>query len=231
MNFNFYGRQDDCETCGSPFHKTQDCPNKEKPKFRWKTRQELGLKEGEVPFQFRVEIDPEVDDEIEVARKRALLRLNTTRFYNQMGLAVKAHESLLDSARFINNLLEHVEDEEKAALKPIIEGLSILQTELEKLRKAKVSQALKMEEILDKSRKQARAVRQKVDEKSKEKLKKNSEFFVVKLPALEQSETEVNIPVAADSDNPLAVFEEIRQAVLKKEKLGKRHYESEESNS
>ena len=34
-----------------------------------------------------------MDDEVEIARKRALLRLNSSKVYSLMGLAVKAQEA------------------------------------------------------------------------------------------------------------------------------------------
>ena len=84
-----------CSLCKSPFHEEKDCPQTKtgEPKFKFRTRKEMGIKPGSLPFKFRVDIDPQVDDEVEVTRKRALLRLNSSKVYNLMGYSVKAQES------------------------------------------------------------------------------------------------------------------------------------------
>lgn len=216
----------ECDKCGSPFHTASDCTSVT-PKFQFKSRKQLGLNPGELPFKFRVEIDPNTDDEVEVARKKALLRLNSSRVYTQMGYAVKAQEAGVELRKYLTYILDNSDEEEQSVLKPLLKGLDILQAELMKLRQSKISQAVKMEEIANEAHKQARKVRLHTKKKSSKKLKKDGEFYVFSLPG-NNGEAEINIPVTAETDNPFEVFDDIKQSILRKERNKKREYPSEQ---
>lgn len=153
-----------CSNCHSPFHSVENCPQTKtgEPKFRFQTRKELRVKDGSLPFKFRVEVNPEADDEVEIARKRAALRLNSSKVYSLMGLAVKAQESQKAALQWLIRLADEldIDDQEiqteRAKLLPIIQSLQPVLTTLTEIRKTKIRQAEEMEEIAITARNRAR---------------------------------------------------------------------------
>jgi hypothetical protein len=189
-----------CESCGSPFHSSSNCTNKKVAKYRFKSREELGLKPGELPFKFRVEIEGD-DTEVEIARKRALMRLNASRAYKQMAFAVKAHEASLRLGKWVNSLLETLgEDDadERLVMKAVLMQAEKFESALSEIRDSKIAEAEKIEEILTKSRLDAHRARKKLAEKHIKKLKKSGDFFVLRVPAVD-GQASYDLPVSADA--------------------------------
>jgi hypothetical protein len=211
-----------CEHCSSPFHSSQDCDEKEMP--RYKTRKKLGLKSGEVPFKFRVEVNPEVDGEVEVVRKRALLKLNSERVYTQMGCAAKAHTASVETNKWLLRMLEHCDAEEKIQLAPLLEGLALIQVKLAHIRDIKVDQSVKMEEVLTEAYKQSRKVRKVVASKKSNKLKKSADFSIPKLPQA----LGAIIPLPPDTVEAFSIFEDRRLALEERKASYQREYPSQE---
>src|SRR5208282_1480429 len=112
------------------------------------TRKQMNLKPGEIPFKFRADIDPEHDTETEISQKKSLLRLNSQRVYMQMGCAVKAYNSMKETAKWIANLFENMDDEDRAACAPVFLGMEGMLFALENLSNNKITQAVKMEEMV-----------------------------------------------------------------------------------
>jgi hypothetical protein len=217
-----------CPICKSPFHEEKDCPQSriEEPKFKFRTRKEMGLEQGSLPFKFRVDIDPQVDDEVEVTRKRALLRLNSSKVYNLMGLSVKAQESQKAALQWLVRLADEldIEDEalqkERGELLPLIQTLQEAFQFLTRVRQNKIKQAEAMEEVATKARSGARKVRARImKKKAVEK-----EFWVLRLP-----DSNVDVPIIYGEDiDPANLFKEAADAILEKEKSKQLEHESED---
>ena len=207
-----------CPICKSPFHEEKECPQSkiEEPKFKFRTRKEMGLEPGSLPFKFRVDIDPQVDDEVEVTRKRALLRLNSSKIYNLMGLSVKAQESQKAALQWLVRLADELDvddvalQKERGELLPLIQTLQDAFRTLTHIRQTKIKQAEAMEEVATKARSGARKVRARITKnKTVEK-----EFWVLRLP-----DSNVDVPIIYGEDvNPADLFKEAADAILEKEK-------------
>lgn len=205
---------DVCENCGSAMHDSKEC---DKPAKKFRTRQQMNLSEGELPFKYRVEIDPENDDEAEVTRKRALLRVNSNRIYTQMGFAVKAQEAHHNAIRHLEHLIDNSDDNEKKALVPLLSNLRQAAAVLSNLRSTKIAYAEQMEEFLTKAHSNTRKARVSQEKKA---ARKKAEFFTLRLPS-GNGEALLDIPVSPESENPFEIFEQLGQNILKKERMGK----------
>jgi hypothetical protein len=169
-----------CKKCGSPYYgKRHRCAGTVDSKF--KTRKQLGLKDGELPFKFRVEIDPKEDGEVEVSRKRALLRLNSQRIYAQMGCSVQALNSMKNTALWMARLAENMDEEDKSTVLPILVATEGMLSGLEDLSHRMTGRAMQMEEVVEKERKHARAARQRLVKASNDKFRKTNEFGIFRL--------------------------------------------------
>lgn len=217
-----------CPICKSPFHEEKDCPQSriEEPKFRFRTRKEMGLEEGSLPFKFRVEIDPQVDDEAEVTRKRALLRLNSSKVYSLMGLSVKAQESQKAALQWLVRLADELDIEDKALQKERGELLPLIQTlqdafqKLTAIRTVRIKQAEAMEEEATKARSNARKVRTRI--MKKKAIEKD--FWVLRLP-----DSNVDVPIIYGEDiDPANLFKDAADAILEKEKSKRLEREPED---
>ena len=173
----------ECSKCGSPYHGEDACPQalRRTKKSTFRTRKQMGIKAGEVPFKFRVDTDPEQDNETEISRKRSLLRLNSQRVYMQMGCAVKAYNSMKETAKWIANLFENMDEEDRATCAPVFMGMEGMLFGLESLSNQKIAQAIKMEEMVEEERKRVRAARMRLAKVSLDKSKKANEFGVFRL--------------------------------------------------
>jgi len=207
-----------CPLCKSPFHEEKDCPQTKtgEPKFKFRTRKEMGVEPGSLPFKFRVDIDPQVDDEVEVTRKRALLRLNSTKVYNLMGYSVKAQESQKAALQWLIRLADEldIDDEylqnERAQLLPLIQTLQESLQTLTRIRQEKIKQAEAMEEVATEARHKARKVRTRVAKKKAQE----KEFWVLRLP-----DSNIDVPIVYGEDvDPANLFKEAADAILDKEK-------------
>jgi hypothetical protein len=173
----------ECSKCGSPYHGDDACPQatRRRKKSTFKTRKELGLGPNEIPFKFRVDIDPEKDNEVEVSRKRALLRLNSQRVYMQMGCAVKAHNSMRETAKWIANLFENMDEEDRTAAASVFMRIEGLLFGLENLSNQKILQAVNMEELVERERRRAQAARVYLSRIAADKYKKANQLGVLVL--------------------------------------------------
>jgi hypothetical protein len=207
-----------CPSCKSPFHEEADCPKTKvgEPKFKFRTRKEMGLEPGSLPFKFRVDIDPQVDDEVEVTRKRALLRLNSSKVYNLMGYSVKAHESQKTALQWLIRFADEldIDDEalqkERAQLIPLIQTLQDSLQTLNRIRQNKIKQAEAMEEVGTEARQKARKVRTRVAKKKAQE----QEFWVLRLP-----DSNIDVPIVYGEEiDPANLFKEAANAILDKEK-------------
>jgi hypothetical protein len=196
-------------------------------KFKFKSRKDMGLEPGALPFKFRIEIDPNVDDDTEVTRKRSLLRLNSSKVYNLMGLSVKAHEAQKSALNWLVRMADEMDiddpsmQDELKTLLPLITSMQKAAKQLTDIRKAKIQQAEQMEEIATKARTAARKVRHRISKKTAAERKEvKEEFFLMRLP-----DSSVDMPLYFGQDDPMAAFKEAADAIIKKEKS---KYEPEE---
>jgi len=209
-----------CPTCHSPFHGVEDCPQTKtgEPKFRFKTRKEMKVKDGSLPFKFRIEVNPEMDDEVEIARKRSLLRLNSGKVYSLMGLAVKAQEAQKSALQWLIRLADELDiddpeiQEEREKLLPIIQSLQPVLSTLTEIRKTKIKQAEEMEEVAISARNQTRQARLRLARKVKPP---KEEFWIMRLP---NSNVDIPVVVGEDAKTPSELFKEVADAILEKEK-------------
>jgi len=213
-------RETGCSICNSFFHEDKDCPKskQDEPKFRFKSRKEMNLEPGSLPFKFRVDIDSRYDDETEIIRKRALLRLNASKVYNLMGVSVKAQESQKAAVQWLIQLANEldIDDEalqkERSQLLPLIQTMQTSLQALTRIREEKIQQAVAMEEFVTTSRQKARQVRTRL---AKMKIRNNSEEMgTIRLP-----DSDIDIPVLFDEDmSPINLIKEASEAIMEKEK-------------
>lgn len=91
------------------------------------------------------------DDETEIIKKRSLMRLDSRKTYNQMGLALRAHEAQKASLLWLSRLWEFLSEAEQQALAQTLEFLKRGYADLKLVAQSKVNEAAKMELELDKS--------------------------------------------------------------------------------
>ena len=99
------------------------------------------------------------DDETEIIKKRSLMRLDSRKTYNQMGLALRAHEAQKASLLWLSRLWEFLSEAEQQALAQTLEFLKRGYADLKLVAQSKVNEAAKMELELDKAHKSARRAR------------------------------------------------------------------------
>ncbi len=205
-----------CKKCKSIFHEDKDCPQttKGEPKFKFKSRKEMGIKQGSLPFKFRVDIDTDNDNETEVVRKRSLMRLNAHKVYNLMGYSVKAYDAQKGALLWLTRLVDELDiddpalQEERNRVVSMVQSLQPVFQELSKIREDKIKQAEEMEEMASKVRVKARAVRNRIAKNTAAKSKKELTMFRV-------SGTATDIPLLSKY-NPLELIKEASEAIRKK---------------
>jgi len=166
-----------CSKCGSPYHgKHHRCAGTSV--FAFRTRKQMGLGDGELPYKFRVEIGDK-DTETEVSNKRALLRLNSQRVYMQMGCAAQALNSMRQTANWLGRLMENMDEEDRTAVAPTLEAFEISFRSLEDLSRRKTENAVRMEELVERERKKARGARTRLMKESSEKSRRMNEFGIL----------------------------------------------------
>ncbi len=166
-----------CSKCGSPYHgRHHRCAGSSA--FAFKSRKQIGLRDGELPYKFRVEIGDN-DTETEVSNKRALLRLTSQRVYMQMGCAAQALNSMRQTANWLGRLLENTDEEDSDALAPTLEAFEISLRSLEDLSRRKIDSAVRMEELVERERKKARAARTRLMRESSDKSRRVNEFGIL----------------------------------------------------
>lgn len=101
----------------------------------------------------------EGDSETVISRKRSLMRLDSRKIYNAMGLAVRAQEGQRGVLLWLSRLWEFLDESDRKSFAPTAELLKKAMVELTKLRKAKVDAAVEMEQRVNKEHTKARQVR------------------------------------------------------------------------
>jgi hypothetical protein len=104
-------------------------------------------------------IDTSRDSDTEIIRKRSLMRLDSRRTYNAMGLSLRAHEANKAALLWLSRLWEFLSKEEQVALTPALDHLKRGFADLKLVAQAKVNEAARMETEMEKEHKSARAAR------------------------------------------------------------------------
>ena len=99
------------------------------------------------------------DDELEIIKKRSLMRLDSRKTYNAMGLALRAHEAEKGALLWLSRLWEFLSEKEQVALTPALEFLKRSFVDIKAVAQAKVNEAARMELEMDKAHKSARKAR------------------------------------------------------------------------
>ncbi len=161
-----------------------------------------------LPNQFRHWEIRDSDSETEIIQKRSLMRLDSRRIYNQMGLSVRAQESSKAALVWLVKMWEFLETEEQAALEPTLRSLKLAFESLSVVRQAKIAQATKMEKAMEKAHQQARKARIKAAERASKDASKMP-------PPDSDSEGLGLMPVALD---PTELLLQATESLLKREK-------------
>lgn len=104
-------------------------------------------------------IDAANDDDTEITRKRSLMRLDSRKTYNTMGLSLRAHEGAKAALLWLSRLWEFLSDEEQIALTPALEHLKRGYADLKLVAQSKINEAARMEIEMDKEHRAARTAR------------------------------------------------------------------------
>jgi hypothetical protein len=124
-------------------------------------------------------VDAKSDDETEIIRKRSLMRLDSRKTYNQMGLALRAHDASKAAVLWLSRLWELLSEDEQRAIAPAIDHIRRGYADLKLVAQSKVNEAAKMEVELEREHKAARAARAKLMEKrNRERLKEATKQIV-----------------------------------------------------
>lgn len=102
------------------------------------------------------------DDETEIIRKRSLMRLDSRKIYNQMGLSLRAHEAQKAALLWLSKLWDILDDEEKEALTPAFEHMKRGYIDLRTLAQAKIDAAAMMEIEMEREHRAARQARLRI---------------------------------------------------------------------
>ena len=128
-------------------------------KKRTRTRYTKNSNKTAEPDKYALWQITDEDDETEIIKKRSLMRLDSRKTYNQMGLALRAHEAAKASLLWLSRLWEFLSEAEQQALTPALEHLKRGYADLKLVAQSKVSEAAKMEIELEKAHKSARRAR------------------------------------------------------------------------
>lgn len=104
-------------------------------------------------------IDTTKDDETEIIKKRSLMRLDSRKTYNAMGLSLRAHEAEKAALLWLSRLWAFLSEEEQTALTPAVEHLKRSFADVKLVAQSKVHEAAAMEIALEKEHKAARTAR------------------------------------------------------------------------
>lgn len=152
---------------------------------------------SQLPEQFKGWEIKESDNEAEIVRKRSLMRLDSRKIYNQMGLSVRAQENSKAALLWLVKLWEFLDADEKEALAPTLRTLKVAFETLTLVRSSKIAQATAMEKAMEKAHQQARKARIKAAAEAA----KNAD----KMPAPDQDSEGLGLtPVALDPNELLA---------------------------
>jgi hypothetical protein len=172
-------------------------------------------KKSKLPFKFRVEINPDADGEIEIVRKRALLRLNSSRVYSQMGSAIHAHEMAAGTLSWLQRLMEISEPEDLPALEEIKAKLAPTVAALSNIRSQAIDRAVDMEELFSTAHKSARQARLNILERARIKRRNEIEALMTEAEPLSPPDTTVY-------NDPKELMAKLQQTFLEKGLLKKK---------
>ena len=113
------------------------------------------------------------DDETEIIRKRSLMRLDSRKTYNALGLSMRAYNMQKGALLSLTNLWEFLSEDEQKMLAPTMGRLKQAFDDLRAVSQVKVKEAAEMEMALDKAHKSARKARLRLVEAEKRKKAKN----------------------------------------------------------
>jgi len=130
-------------------------PSKKKTRTRY-TKNSSASNPNDKYLQWQI---GDADDNTEIIRKRSLMRLDSRKTYNAMGLALRAHESEKGALLWLSRLWAFLSEEEQVALTPALEHLKRSFADIKLVTQAKVNEAAKMEIEMDKAHKSARKAR------------------------------------------------------------------------
>jgi hypothetical protein len=144
-----------------------------KPELLKKTTKPRGRKH--VPFtddppqfkQWEIHVS---DDEPEIIRKRSLMHLESRKMYSAMGLAVRAHEAQKVALLWLSRMWEFLDNDERASLGRVADGLKVATDVLSLVRNSKVAQTARMEKAMEKAWAQARKARMAAIDKNRKKV-------------------------------------------------------------
>lgn len=151
------------------------------------------------------------DSEAEIVRKRSLMKLDTRRLYNQMGMSVRAQESSKSALLWLTQLISILSEKEKEELAPVLTQLNMVFNKLSSVRQSKIFQAVRAEQAIEKAYQKARQIRVKHEIAASKKRKKSSKF-----PEAGQNSEGMGLtPVNLDKDS---LIEQITNKMIQKEK-------------
>jgi|SRR5271170_5617358 len=141
------------------------------------------------------------DDELEIIKKRSLMRLDSRKTYNAMGLALRAHEAEKGALLWLSRLWEFLSEKEQVALTPALEHLKRSFVDIKAVAQAKVNEAAKMELEMDKAHKSARRARLRMmDAENKRRAKEAAQN---EMPGPGQDSEGFGVPTPVDLDPAL----------------------------
>lgn len=116
-------------------------------------------KKKNLPPSFKLWEIHDGDSDAEITRKRSLMRLDSRKIYNQMGLSMRAYQNLKATMLSLTRLWGFLDEPEREAFAPTAEFLKQGMMGLAELSSKKVALAAEMEEILLREERKARMVR------------------------------------------------------------------------
>jgi hypothetical protein len=183
-------------------------------------RKELPVRK--LPFKLQVAIDTNKDGETEITNKRSLLRLNSTRVYNQMGCAARLHEYQRLACYWIDQLIRETPEDEQPVLLELDAQMKRALAALREIKQKKIDLAVEMEQIQEKAFRDSRTARMNIAKRHRD-LRRG---VVAETPVPSQEE-----PKDPSGFHPAPVldaaqlFEQVRQNINAKELIKK--YERE----
>jgi hypothetical protein len=102
------------------------------------------------------QIDADFDDEDAIIKKRSLMRLDSRKLYNALGISMRAHDAQKASLMWLSRLWEFLSEDEQKRLAPTVEYLKQGFSSLRGVVQAKIAESAEMEMALENAHKEAR---------------------------------------------------------------------------
>ncbi len=119
----------------------------------------VGTKSKDTPASFKEWQIHDGDDDTEISRKRSLMRLDSRKIYNQMGLVMRAYQNQKGVILWLTRLWEYLDEAERDEFAPTADLLKKGMMGLAEFSAKKVELAAQMEEALLKEQRKVRTVR------------------------------------------------------------------------